>query len=404
MSGLAGGLRSRGRMRARFLGLGVVAALALAGCSAAPAATGGDEQARSKPPPKPISMSLTPRDGAVDVAPAKPIVVTATDGRLSKVTLTGEDGTPVKGRLSPDGAKWVSAEPLGYSKSYTAEATGKGADGKPKTTRSTFTTATPQSTATVSVNPLDGETVGVGQPLVFTFSQAIPDKPAAERALRIATEPEADGAFYWFDDQTVHWRPKEWWQPHTDIDINAAIYGKHLGGGVFGAQDERAKVEIGDKVVAVADGKSYQMKVSINDKPPRSLPISMGRPGHDTPHGTYVVMSEHQGYTMDSSTYGVPTDSSEGYEIWVETATRMSYSGIFYHSAPWSVYAQGEQHTSHGCINLSPEDARWLQGVSNKGDIVVVKNTDGPRLEATDGWGDWQIPWDEWQSGGQRNS
>lgn len=394
---------ARATMSARIAGFAAVAVLALAGCSSSSGQSGDDRPDKPTPPPKPVSMTLDPPDGAKDVVPADPIVVSAKDGKLTKVTLTGEDGTPVKGKLAADGREWVSAEPLGYSKSYTARATGKGADGKPRTTKSTFTTATPVSTATVSVNPLDGETVGVGQPLVFTFSQEIPDKAAAERALRIKTEPEVEGAFYWFDDQTVHWRPKEWWDPHTKIDIDAMIYGKPLGDGIFGAQDEHADVRIGDKVVAVADGASYQMSVSINDQPPRSLPISMGRPGHDTPNGTYVVMSEHQGYTMDSSTYGVDVESSDGYKIWVETATRMSYSGIFYHSAPWSVYAQGEEHTSHGCINLSPEDASWLQSVSNKGDVITVKNTGGPQLEPTDGWGDWQIPWEEWQSGGVRN-
>ncbi len=40
---------------------------------------------------------------------------------------------------------------------------------------------------------------------------------------------------------------------------------------------------------------------------------------------------------MDSSTYGVAADSPQGYRTPVDWATRMSYSGIFFHSAPWSL-------------------------------------------------------------------
>ena len=43
---------------------------------------------------------------------------------------------------------------------------------------------------------------------------------------------------------------------------------------------------------------------------------------------------------MDSSTYGVPTNSPNGYRTEVDYATQMSYSGIYVHAAPWSVAAR----------------------------------------------------------------
>jgi hypothetical protein len=81
----------------------------------------------------------------------------------------------------------------------------------------------------------------------------------------------------------------------------------------------------------------------------------------------------------------------------------MSNSGIFYHSAPWSVGSQGKRNVSHGCINLSTENAKWLMDTSKKGDLVTVANSGGPALESTDGWSDWQMSWDEWKTGGDRN-
>jgi lipoprotein-anchoring transpeptidase ErfK/SrfK len=151
--------------------------------------------------------------------------------------------------------------------------------------------------------------------------------------------------------------------------------------------------------VAVADGGTHQMSISVNDQEIKTLPISMGKPGHNTPAGTYTVMSEHNGYTMDSSTYGVAADAPGGYRTFIQYAVRMSNSGIFYHSAPWSVGSQGKSNVSHGCINLSTDNAKWLMDTSKEGDIVTVQNSGGPKLEPTDGWSVWQLSWDEWKSG-----
>jgi lipoprotein-anchoring transpeptidase ErfK/SrfK len=140
------------------------------------------------------------------------------------------------------------------------------------------------------------------------------------------------------------------------------------------------------------------MTVSINDQVVKTMPASLGKQGHNTPAGSYTVMSEHTDYTMDSSTYGVAADSPAGYRTFVQYAVRMSNSGIFYHSAPWSVSSQGKRNVSHGCINLSTENAKWLMDTSKKGDIVTVQNSGGPALEATDGWSVWQMPWDQWKT------
>ena len=78
-----------------------------------------------------------------------------------------------------------------------------------------------------------------------------------------------------------------------------------------------------------------------------------------------------------------------GYKLEVEYATRMSNSGIFVHAAPWSVAQQGYSNTSHGCLNVSTEDAKWFMDNVKKGDPVVVKNTKGGTLSTSDGWGDW---------------
>lgn len=245
----------------------------------------------------------------------------------------------------------------------------------------------------------EGQTVGVGMPISFQFSAPVPNRKAAERALKITTSNDTEGGFYWFNDSWVVWRPKEYWEPGTKVTVKANIYGKHLGDGMYGMADVSSWMKIGRKLVAVADGKTHRLVVYIDGKRVKNVPQSMGKPGNETPEGIYTVMSEHTNYTMDSSTYGVPVDSPGGYRTTVEIAVRLSNSGIFYHSAPWSVWAQGSQNVSHGCINLSTENARWLMNQTKPGDIFIVRNSGGPKLEPTDGWSFWQMPWKQWQKG-----
>jgi len=378
----------------------VLVAGVLAGCTSGSGAPRGEQGAAPQEQAevvKPVSVATVPASGAAEVAPGEPVSVTATDGTLTEVTLHNPEGEAVPGVLAPDGTSWEFSDGLGYGKEYTLTAVAVGADGKPVTSTSTFRTVPkPSKTISVSLNAQEGETVGVGMPLIVTFSSKITDRQAAERALKVVTDPVTEGAFRWTSDKTVVWRPKDYWKPGTKVSVQAAVYGKPLGGGAYGAEDRSANITVGDKVVVVADGQSHQMTVSVNDAEVRTMPTSMGKPGHTTPEGTYTVMSEHVGYTMDSGTYGVPADTAGGYRTYVQYAVRLSNSGIFYHSAPWSVGSQGKRNVSHGCLNLSTANTKWLMDLSKKGDLVTVVNSGGQRLEPTDGWSVWQLSWADW--------
>lgn len=390
-------------MTVRLLVAAGVIGLTVGGCSSSPSgeppqAPASVSSSAPKPAPKPAVLSLTPAKDAKDVAPGEPVSVTVQDGKVGDVKLTGADGKVVGGRTRADGSGWDSAEPLGYSKTYRLTATATGSDGKPVTSESTFSTVKPARQLGVSVNLVDGETVGVGMPLIFTFTGNVTDKAAAEKALKITAEPATEGAFRWSGDKQVTWRPKDYWKTGTKIKVDAAVYGKPLGGGSYGREDKGAGATVGDKLVAVADGQTHQMTVTINDKEVKTMPTSMGKPGHNTPQGTYTVMSEHTGYTMNSATYGVPADAPGGYSTFVQYAVRLSWSGIFFHSAPWSVRQQGHSNVSHGCLNLSTENAKWLMDTSRKGDVITVQNSGGPKLDPADGWSVWQLSWDEWRT------
>ncbi|MBF6296073.1 L,D-transpeptidase [Nocardia amamiensis] len=226
-----------------------------------------------------------------------------------------------------------------------------------------------------SINIADGEVVGVAQPIVITFKEPVTDHATAEKAIKITSSKPAPGHFYWRGDKQVRWRPDEFWPDNTDVQVQA--------GGTT------SSFRIGDAFVATADDTTHTITVTINGEVVKEMPTSMGKPKHETPNGTYIVGEQQRKMIMDSSTYGVPITDPEGYKLEVEYATRISNSGIFVHAAPWSVAQQGVSDVSHGCLNVSTEDGKWFFENARRGDAVIVQNTKGGTLSASDGLGDW---------------
>jgi lipoprotein-anchoring transpeptidase ErfK/SrfK len=343
-----------------------------------------------------ITASVT--DGAVGVAVDSPVTVSAEDGVLGAVTMVNEEGEPVSGRLSPDGITWSTTEPLGYNKSYTLNAQSLGLGGV-TSRQMTFETHSPANLTMPYLLPNDGEVVGIGQPVAIRFDENIPNRLAAEKAITVKTNPPVEGAFYWLSNREVRWRPAQYWQPGTTVDVAVNTYGVDLGDGLFGQDNVTTHFTIGDEVITTVDDSTKTLTVKRNGEVIKTMPISMGKNSTPTSNGTYIVGDRYSHIIMDSSTYGVPVNSPNGYRTEVDWATQISYSGIFVHAAPWSVGSQGYSNVSHGCINVSTSNGRWFYDNSKRGDIVEVVNTVGSTLPGTDGLGDWNIPWEQWKAG-----
>lgn len=363
------------------------------------------------PPPKTIMDKGTPfgdllvpkitasvTDGAVGVAVDRPVTVSADAGVLASVTAVNENGKSVGGQLSPDGVRWSTTEPLGYNRTYTLTAKARGLGGV-ATRQMTFETQSPQNLTMPYVMPHDGEVVGVGEPVAIRFDEDIANRAAAEKAIAITTDPPVVGAFYWLNNREVRWRPEHFWKPGTNVNVAVNTYGVDLGDGLFGEDNLKTHFTIGDELIATADDTTKMLTVRINGEVVKTMPTSMGKDSTPTASGIYIIGERFSHMIMDSSTYGVPVNSPNGYRTEVDFATQMSYSGVFVHSAPWSVGAQGHTNTSHGCLNVSPSNAQWFYEHTKRGDIVQVINTVGPTLSGTEGLGDWNIPWEQWHAG-----
>ncbi|MDV8022522.1 Ig-like domain-containing protein [Rhodococcus sp. IEGM 1330] len=381
--------------------VGVVASVAvLSGCSSATDISEPSVPIDSNPMTELMKPKLTSSvlDGAVGFSPADPVTVSVADGKLSSVTMLNPEGEPVSGAISPDGLSWTNTEPLGYDREYRVQADAYGLGGASSTV-SSFTTSQPGNFTKPYVLPNPGDIVGIGQPVAVQFDEPITDKLAAQNAITVTTTPAVEGAFYWVNNKEVRWRPQNYWAPGTTVDVAVNVYGRDLGDDIFGQENATTSFTIGDAVIATADDNTKQVTFNVNGQDVITMPTSMGKDSTPTDNGVYIIGDRFEHLVMDSSTYGVPVDSSSGYRTPVDWATRMSYSGIFFHSAPWSVGQQGYSNASHGCLNLSPTNAKWVYDNTKRGDIVVVKNTVGGTLSGTDGLGDWNVPWDEWKAG-----
>ena len=393
---------SHRRPVSRALAVAVVASVAVAGAGACSSGSSAQKVLLDKGIPfgdqLVPNVTATVSDGAVGVPVDQPVSVGVAGGVLGSVSMVDDAGEAVPGQLGPDGVTWSATEPLDYNQRYTLNISALGLGGTTTKTLA-FQSHSPANLTMPYLSPIDGEVVGVGQTIAVRFDENIPDRIAAQKAITVTTSPAVEGGFYWVSNREVRWRPKEFWSPGTTVDVKVNTYGTDLGDGLYGQQNRAAQFTIGDRLIAVADDNTKQLTIRRNGEIVKTMPISMGKDSTPTPNGVYIIGDRYRQLIMDSSTYGVPSNSPNGYRLEVDWATQMSYSGVYVHSAPWSVGSQGSANVSHGCLNVSPANAQWFFDNTKRGDIVEVQGTVGSVLAGTEGLGDWNIPWTLWKAG-----
>jgi lipoprotein-anchoring transpeptidase ErfK/SrfK len=346
----------------------------------------------------PLQLAISPAQGAIDNRPDLGIVVNASGGRLTSVTVRDKRGTDVAGYLNPSATTWHTTWALAPSQTYAVSATAVGARGRTSNRTATFETSAPAGTFSAALGETPGETVGVGMPVMVTFSRAIRDKAQVERSLELRTSKPVVGAWYWMDDQTVWFRPKRFWPAYTKVHLIAHLAGVRGGPGLYGAADLSQAFTVGESLVTVASTSTHRMKVWVNGKLSHDWPISTGQPGDDTPNGAYLTIEKGNPVDMDSCSYGVCAGDPGYYNVLVYDSVRFTWSGDYIHSAPWSVGEQGFTNVSHGCVNLAPGYAVWYYDRAVRGDPVTVV---GSPVGGTwnDGWTIWFLSWQKLVAG-----
>ena len=375
-----------------------------AGCTGGPDG-GGETGAGSSggKADKGPTVALTPADKATDVPVSTEIAPDGEGTKLKEVSLAAQDGQEVAGALREDGSSWVPTEPLAYTTTYTVTATAT-VDGEDAEAKTTFTTMKrPGNRMSAHVYMADNAVYGQAMPIVVEFGNGglkdTEQRAIVEKRLFVRSEPAQEGAWHWDSANQVEYRPREFWRPGTALDVRLGLGGLPLGDGRFGQVDITIKASI-DKVArsVVVENAGKRLTAYQNGRPVKTMPVSLGKPSAPSLSGKMVIMERLANTVFDSSTYGTPVDSSDGYRTKVKHAERLTWDGQFIHAAPWSVASQGRRNVSHGCVNVSAANGKWLYDWFRVGDLVEVKGT-GHRLNAGNGWTAWDLEWEDFLAG-----
>ena len=245
-----------------------------------------------------------------------------------------------------------------------------------------------------SFNLTGGGTYGVAMPIVIDFGASIPraSRQVVQSRLFVTSSPAQVGAWRWISDREVVYRSQSYWKTGTTLAVRAALGGLPIGGRVLD-KDRAATVTIGRDLEMSVTNKNHMMTVTSNGKVIKRYPISMGKASTPSWSGQFVIMDR-----LPATVFDTLDEGPGGYRVAVKYAERLTWSGTFLHSAPWSVYAQGQTNVSHGCVNIGPSNAKWIYQNSMVGDPVSISGT--PRHVAEgNGWTAWDLSWADFIKG-----
>ncbi len=290
--------------------------------------------------------------------------------------------------------------------------------GSPAKTVTVTSSAAPSSTSTspsVSPSPSpatgapvhiqlkfsDGSQFGVGIPVIAFFSKAITDASAlqAVTTVKINGAPVTGGAWY-FEPVAGHpgypiegdYRLQNYWPAHSSIFVSIPAKGLSAGTGLVFDDSLTSSFSTGPANIATVDNTTHKLTLVTDGKVEGVYPVSLGSAATPTLRGIKVIMEKGRDISMTGPGY---------YDPHVKFTQRLTYGGEYLHSAPWNISnIDNGVNSSNGCTNLLPSNAIKLYGLLEVGDVVRYPNADGPPMAMGDGYGDWNVPWSLWLTGG----
>jgi lipoprotein-anchoring transpeptidase ErfK/SrfK len=248
----------------------------------------------------------------------------------------------------------------------------------------------------------DGSEYGVGMPIIAFFSKKITSGKALQDATTATVNGKPITGAWYFEYSSYykgypiegHWRPQSFWPAHAHVHVN--IPAKGLSAGSNLAYDDSLSSDwyTGARNIAVVDNSTHRIKVTSDGKQKFNFPVSLGASKTPTKHGIKLIMEKLPTVCMHdiAGTY---------YECGIKQDQRLTYDGEYLHSAPWNVHnIESGVNSSNGCTNLLPQDATTLYNFLRVGDVVEYPNANGPAMQLGMGYGDWNVPWGSWQTGG----
>ena len=361
-----------------------------------------------------VRISAKPGFGSKNVPPNDPVTITVFAAKISQLTMTGDDGTQITGAVAADQGSWVSKERLDYATVYTVAGTAQANDGKQTKITGKISTVKPADTERAAIQIPQNGVVGVGAPIIVTFSGVVKNRAAVERALKVTTSAGAalQGNWGWLQDEDilgkgtvqsqVHWRPTAspvdgttpYWPANTKVHVEADLKGVDYGGGQWGRGDFTSDFTIGRSQIVVADASTFHLIVTVDDQITKNYAVSYGKesvPGRGTLNGIHLVTEKYPTFSMCNPEF----DYCNKLEKW---AVRINNNGEFIHENLLAAKAFGIANVSHGCINMGAADAKGYYDSAIYGDPVIVSNTGGPQMSEKDALYDWIYSPAEWKA------
>src|SRR4051812_10295970 len=227
-----------GVTRGQRLGLiCAAAALAAAGCNGAVSPPAGTTQVGF--------VSIAPGAQRTGVRPDARVRVHVDEGHVRSVSVSDGSGGTVPGTLSADRKTWQSRGPLETDTVYDVIAAAADAKGHEVTVNSMFWTLKPAKHFAAKVAPLTGETVGVGMPIAVYFTAPVKNRASVERRFHVANTANVTGAWHWYSDTEMHYRPPQFWPAADHVSLSYDLRGIDAGGGAWGDQNRTIAFTIG---------------------------------------------------------------------------------------------------------------------------------------------------------------
>lgn len=256
----------------------------------------------------------------------------------------------------------------------------------------------------------DGQTFGVGIPVIAFFSREITDATALQQATTVTIngQPKTGGRWY-FEPVSGHpgypiegdYRFKDPWPAHSRIFVDIPAQGLSAGPGLGFDDSLTWSFSTGASHIATVSNAKHQLTLTVDGRVTGRYPVSLGAPNTPTARGTKVIMEKGLDIRMTGPGYDDPH---------VKFTQRLTYGGEYLHAAPWNCIGSagctgpgnniGHANSSNGCTNLRPADAETLYHILRIGDIVTHPDADGPAMTMGAGYGDWNVSWAQWRTGG----
>lgn len=267
---------------------------------------------------------------------------------------------------------------------------------------SSSSSAKPGKPVHVSLGLSDGQDVGVGMPIIAYLSRPISDARAFASATTVTVNgTKVSGAWYFekkYGDPghpiQADYRTTAYWPGHAQIHLNLPVKGLSAGTGLTFDDSLTLDFTTGANTVLTVDDATHKVTVKTDGSVWGTFPTSLGASKTPTKRGIKVIMEKVKTVCMHDVNHTY-------YECGIKYDQRLTYSGEYLHSAPWNISnIQRGVDSSNGCTNLLPDDAIKLYHFLEIGTPVEYPNASGPLMTMGDGYGDWNLSWPQWQTGG----